>query len=446
MGQALACARPNDEQDFFNAVQAGDLDFVASALRLQPWMICRTTVFDRLSSLHVAASNGQLEVLSMLLDRTLYPDLLNRHRQTPLMLAAMHGKIACVEKLLQSGANILMFDSLHGRTCLHYAAYYGHSDCLQAILSAALSTPVADSWGFARFVNVKDGRGATPLHLAARQRRPDCVHILLDKGALVSATTAGYGCPGSTALHLAARRGCIDCVRELLAWGADRIQRDSAGRIPYVVALRRNHAACAALLNPSTAEPLVWPSPLKFISELNPEAKVLLETALMEANKEREKDILKGTAFSLPPPAHSDGSVDDDDISEANDTELCCICFDQVCTIEVQDCGHQMCAHCTLALCCHSKPNPTTLCTPVPVCPFCRSNIARLVVAKSKTKEEGGKDSNGSKLKKARKSRNFGEGSSNSFKSLSSAVGSFGRMGGRGSGRIADSGDIPDKS
>lgn len=32
----------------------------------------------------------------------------------------------------------------------------------------------------------------------------------------------------------------------------------------------------------------------------------------MEANREREKDILKGTAYSLPSPAHSDGSVEDD--------------------------------------------------------------------------------------------------------------------------------------
>lgn len=83
-------------------------------------------------------------------------------------------------------------------------------------------------------------------------------------------------------------------------------------RIPYTVATRHKHGACAALLNPSSAEPLVWPSPLKFISELNPEAKVLLERALMEANREREKDILKGTAYSLPSPAHSDGSVEDD--------------------------------------------------------------------------------------------------------------------------------------
>jgi len=43
-----------------------------------------------------------------------------------------------------------MFDTISGRTCLHYAAYYGHSSCLKAILSAAQSSPVAASW-FALF-------------------------------------------------------------------------------------------------------------------------------------------------------------------------------------------------------------------------------------------------------------------------------------------------------
>ncbi|KAF5187587.1 Zinc finger ccch domain-containing protein [Thalictrum thalictroides] len=63
--------------------------------------------------------------------------------------------------------NILMFDSVQGRTCLHYAAYYGHSDCLQAILDAAHSSPVADSWGFVRFVNVRDGNGAKKFGMSA---------------------------------------------------------------------------------------------------------------------------------------------------------------------------------------------------------------------------------------------------------------------------------------
>ncbi|KAI3917755.1 hypothetical protein MKW98_021517, partial [Papaver atlanticum] len=178
----------------------------------------------------------------------------------------------------------------------------------------AQSTPVADSWGFARFVNVRDGKGETPLHLASRQRRPECVRILLDSGSLACASTSGYGCPGSTPLHLDARGGSLDYIRELLAWGADRLQRDSSGRIPYLVAVKYKHGACAALLNPSAAEPLVWPSPLKFISELNPDAKVLLES--VEANKEREKDIFKGTPYSLPSPSHSDAEIDDN-ISEA---------------------------------------------------------------------------------------------------------------------------------
>ncbi|XP_043697278.1 putative E3 ubiquitin-protein ligase XBAT31 [Telopea speciosissima] len=445
MGQGLSCRVGEEHGRFSSAVQIGDLDAVVALLERDPTLLHQSSVYDKLSPLHIAAAYGQIEVMSFLLDRSVQPDILNRHKQTPLMMAAMHGKSSCVRKLLQAGANILMFDSANGRTCLHYAAYYGHSDCLQAILSSAHSSPVAESWGFARFVNVRDDGGATPLHLAARQRRADCVHILLDSGALVCASSGGFGCPGSTPLHLAARGGSLDCVRELLAWGADRLQRDSSGRIPHGVALKYKHRACAALLNPSSAEPLVWPSPLKFISELNPEAKVLLERALMEANKEREKCILKGMACSLPSPSHSDGDSSlDDNISEESDNEMCCICFDQICTIEVRDCGHQMCAQCTLALCCHNKPNPNTACMSAPVCPFCRSSIVQLVVVKSKTKDEMDWDTNCSKIRKSRKSRNFSEGSS-SFKGLS-AVGSFGKMGARGSGRIAaDSSDWVDK-
>ncbi|XP_028079952.1 E3 ubiquitin-protein ligase XB3-like [Camellia sinensis] len=206
---------------------------------------------------------------------------------------------------------ILMFDSLHGKTCLHYAAFYGHLDCLQAILSATLSTSVAHSWEFARFVNIRDKNGATPLHLAARQGWPGCVHMLLDSGALVCASSRGYGFPGIISLHFAVRGGSLDCVRELLAWGADRLHRDSSGRIPYMVALRHKHAACAALLNPSAPDPLIWPSPLKFITELNPEAKALLERALMETNKEREKTILKAIVYSLPSPLHSEAAASD---------------------------------------------------------------------------------------------------------------------------------------
>ncbi|KAF3960599.1 hypothetical protein CMV_014697 [Castanea mollissima] len=340
MGQELSCGERGRESVLFQAVQDGELELVEAMVEAHPSVLELTTGYGRLSVLHVAAANGRIQVLSMLLGRSLNPDILNRYKQTPLMLAAMHGKISCVQKLIEAGANILMFDSIQGRTCLHYAAYFGHSDCLQAILSAAHFTPVADSWGFARFVNIRDGKGATPLHLAARQRRPECVHILLDSGALVCASTGGNGYLGSSPLHLAARGGSLDCVRELLAWGADRHQIDSSGRIPHTVALKHRHRACAALLNPSSAEPLVWPSPLKFISELNPEAKALLERALKDANMEREKTILKETEYSVPSPLDFDVGADDN-MSEASDVEQCCICFDQNLNLVLPSLGNQ---------------------------------------------------------------------------------------------------------
>nr|GMD03882.1 putative E3 ubiquitin-protein ligase XBAT31 [Ipomoea batatas] len=445
MGQRLSC-RETHEHGFFTAVQNGELETVEAMVDEDPSVLRFTAVHGKLSALHVAAANGQIEILCMLLDKGLNPDILNRHKQTPLMLAAIHGKLSCVERLLQAGANILMFDSLHGRTCLHYAGYYGHSDCLQSILSAAHSAHVAQSWGFARYVNTRDGSGATSLHLAARHRRAECVRLLLSNEALVCASTGGYGfCsyPGCTPLHLAARAGSLDCVRELLAWGADRLQRDASGRLPYMIALKHKHEVCAALLNPSSPEPLTWPSPLKLITELDAEAKGLLENALIDANKERERKILKETGYTSP--LHCDSDNEDFEVS---DLDLCCICFEQACTIEIQKCGHQMCAHCTLALCCHNKPNPTKKCDKVPTCPFCRSSITQLVIAKNKT-ENKLEELSPSRSRMSRTSFNLAEdgcggsescggsssSSNNTFKVLS-PLASFAKLGGRSSGKV----------
>lgn len=446
MGHGLSCSRDGDEHDFFRAAQAGNLDALDGLLAADPALARRATIYDRLTALHVAAANGCLPAVDMLLARGVRPDVVDRRKRTPLMLAATHGHIDCALALLRAGANILMFDSVNARTCLHHAAYYGHADCLRAILAAARTTPVADSWGFVRFVNVRDEHGATPLHVAARQGRPECVHLLLESGAIVSAPTGSYGFPGSTALHLAARGGSLDCVRELLAWGADRVHRDSAGRIAYSVAMKRGHGACAALLNPSAAEPMVWPSPLKFIGELEADARALLEAALAEANREREKKILKGTKYSDSSPALSDDGAGDD-VDDQEDEEVCSICFEQACSIEVEDCGHRMCAACTLALCCHSKPNPATLTLQPPACPFCRSCISRLVVADSKAKAvavvgagDEAEEKPASPRLSRRRSRRSREGSS-SFKGLSSAMGSLSSKIGRGSGRLAGDSD-----
>lgn len=165
------------------------------------------------------------------------------------MLAAMHGKIECVQKLLGSGANVsdLLFlflskfpifwivisnysfvvrswcliQWMEEHACTMLLTMATQIVCRQfcrqpnphnlpALGMFPKDPPVLGflyGWmdqevkllvhwifrGFARFVNLRDGTGATPLHLASSQRWPNCVHILLECGALVCASNGRYG-------------------------------------------------------------------------------------------------------------------------------------------------------------------------------------------------------------------------------------------------------------
>jgi E3 ubiquitin-protein ligase XBAT32/33 len=88
---------------------------------------------------------------------------------------------------------ILGFDRSHGRTCLHYASKNGHTDSVRMILEGAQRGPVSQSWGLARFANLRDCRGMTALHMASRMGHAAVVRLLLDSGSLVSATTTTFG-------------------------------------------------------------------------------------------------------------------------------------------------------------------------------------------------------------------------------------------------------------
>ncbi|OAE30644.1 hypothetical protein AXG93_3016s1280 [Marchantia polymorpha subsp. ruderalis] len=557
MGQALRVSCGNTAgQQLFSAIREGDVEYVLQMLRDEPKLLNAGFFYERLAPLHVAAQQGQLQfrfsvvngvllftervgrrdirppnrrascrsictsgaicypkssyfwlcanlstILQVLLERGAQVNILNSSGQTPLMLACKSGRWSCIEPLLEAGANVLAFDYTRARTCLHYASRGGHTECVRRILAAAAQGPVANSWGFVRFVNVRDGYGITPLHMASRQGHAGVLRLLLDSGALVSATTTTTGngaaipCAppsvwsrpghGSTPIHCAARGGSLECVRELLAWGADRTQRDLTGYTPYGIAMKYNNTACAAILNPHGAEPLVWPSPWKFMSELEPEAKTLLEAALAQANDERDREMSSRSsraqstkskghtkrrtlaavlsapeADEVPAPFVPPARNQEEDKTEeaAKDTtadvpietgglgvqEVCCICFEQFCTIEVKECGHQMCATCTLSLCCHSKPNPAIPYSPPPSCPFCRRNIGHLIIARPKTKLQESKEKS-----RSRRSRRSG-GSRHNSRGGSGGKGSFsgplfssriisGRCGSGGrSGRIVD--------
>ncbi|CAM6121588.1 unnamed protein product [Calypogeia fissa] len=508
-------------QQLVSAIREGDLGLVQRMVDGDPKLLNGCLFYDRQTPLHLAAAHGQLEVLSMLLERGALPNALNRSGQTPLMLACKSGRGTCIEHLLKAGANVLGFDFSYGRTCLHYACRGGHADCVLKILDTSRSGPVSHSWGLARFVNVRDCRGQTALHMASRMGHASVVLLLLDNGALVSSTTTTLGNGpdhGSSPIHCAARGGSVECVRELLAWGADRNQRDVTGYTPFGIAMKYSNTACAAILNPHAAEPLVWPSPWKFMSEgeLEPEAKSVLQAALAQANSEIDKEIAiqasqeeakkssarkssarrnSSLASFLAMPSEQQRTADTAVLGETpspplteeprisavggeflagNETpteeahrismvgdlpggdfstvgpdavdmggigvqEVCCICFEQFCTIEVMECGHQMCATCTLSLCCHSKPNPAIPYSPPPSCPFCRHSIGHLILARPKPKPAETPEKKFKRKLKRSGSKNSkgGSGGFGSFTgSILSALGGSKRHG--ASGRIAD--------
>ena len=111
MGQGLSCGE-RLENGLFRAVQNGDLEFVRTMVEADPSVLEQTTPRSRMSALHIAAAYGQIEVgfflfsiflfgeslighlylmgwkfllfnqiLSLLLDRSVNPDVLNRNKQ-----------------------------------------------------------------------------------------------------------------------------------------------------------------------------------------------------------------------------------------------------------------------------------------------------------------------------------------------------------------------------
>ncbi len=93
-------------------------------------------------------------------------------------------------------------------------------------------------------VDMKNGTGWTPLHLAAHRARPQTVQNLLAAGA----DPNGRGPQGSTALHGAAARqtpgDASRIVLTLLAAGTDPAVRDDQGRTALMI----------ARMNPALAE------------------------------------------------------------------------------------------------------------------------------------------------------------------------------------------------
>ncbi|KAL7871640.1 hypothetical protein SRHO_G00066230 [Serrasalmus rhombeus] len=183
-------------------------------------------------SLHEAAAHGQEECLHVLL--TVHPELINRRdlkQRTPLFLAVESDQLACVECLLDWGAdpNIGNKDR---ETPLHEACEVENAEMVKLLLNAG-----AD-------VNKSCIQGWTALHEAVCKNNVEICEILLKAGAKIS-TPNMYGL---TPVFVAAQTGNVEALSLLIQYVTSRAKIQCSGISPLHLAAEHNEDDVLELL------------------------------------------------------------------------------------------------------------------------------------------------------------------------------------------------------
>jgi ankyrin repeat protein len=123
-------------------------------------------------AVHQAALDGDTAKLNELIQAR--PQLVNvadYDKNTPLLLAAMHGHADAVALVLDDGANVNAINTA-GMTALHLAAKQGFTDVVKVLLSHKPA------------LNIKDSRGWTPLDWAEKSHHDEIASLLAKNGTL----------------------------------------------------------------------------------------------------------------------------------------------------------------------------------------------------------------------------------------------------------------------
>ena len=147
------------------------------------------------NTLHLAAAGGDTDIISLI--HTHLPNVESKTGQggTPLMVAALYGKLRAVKWFLEKGSTVACEDK-RGWNMLHYAADGGDADVISLIHT---HLPNIES---------KTGDGNTPLSVAAFCGKFHAVKWFLEKGATVACEDKR----GWNMLHHAAAGGDTDII------------------------------------------------------------------------------------------------------------------------------------------------------------------------------------------------------------------------------------------
>jgi ankyrin repeat protein len=270
IGDEIGYGKESDFTPLHIAVSEGYLDMCQ--MLLEHHADVRAHDDSRNTSLHLAASKDHLEIARTLLKYNAEVNSWNENGSTPLLIALSGGNIDISRLLLAHNAHALVYDN-KGNTPLHLAAIC-HLEVARSLLECKADVNALDNEGLTPLqrasegqregyleimrllldhganVIVHDKRRNTPLHFAASEGHLEVAHMLLERKVNVNALDDS----GSTPLHQASHnswRGdpyIVQLVQLLLDNGADIHTHDNYGNIPLHFAASSGHLEVARML------------------------------------------------------------------------------------------------------------------------------------------------------------------------------------------------------
>jgi ankyrin repeat protein len=205
-----------------------------------------------------SASQGNLEVVTLLVENNAVVDAVTPDDWTALQKASLNGHIAVVAYLLDHGADIYHTNNM-GQASILLAARRGFAELVQFLINkgADLHRPSTNNWtplhlsyDFAEVTRVLMENGAdanrvmrhyTPLYLAANENYIETVKVLLSFNPDLEIEYDGEDDQtGYTALTIATVKGHTDVVRLLLEAGANVNHRSKHNYFPLEWAVSSN--------------------------------------------------------------------------------------------------------------------------------------------------------------------------------------------------------------
>lgn len=206
--------------DFRDACEAGDKDKVQTLIKQVD--VNETDEYGY-TGLHMAAENGHLEIVNLLLangagiNKLIFESLL-----TPLHLALSKGKFDIAKKLIESGADLNLVSAIGiCGTALHYAIVKENLDLVKLLIKKKADVNI-----------VEENSGYSPLYLAVSLNQLETMKVLIAAKADVNLVDYEEKSP----LHFAAANGLGEAAKLLVDSKATVTVKDSEGKMPIDLA------------------------------------------------------------------------------------------------------------------------------------------------------------------------------------------------------------------